>query len=83
LYELLATKGIHRPADLVQRVPGMTRQMAGMLWHGKRQISRNMARRLSKALGIPYADLMLAESVDPPERPPIGRPRKKQATGED
>lgn len=79
LIALLQTKGIHRPADLVQRVPGLTRQMAGLLWHGDRQISRPMARRLENALGIPYADLMLAESVKPRNPPPKGRPRKKRS----
>jgi hypothetical protein len=78
LHTLLAHYGIHRPADLVQRVPGLSRQMAWMLWHGKRQTTRRMARRLEAALGIPYADLLLAEPVDPPEPPPRGRPRKRR-----
>jgi transcriptional regulator with XRE-family HTH domain len=82
LYELFTQRGIQRPADLVQRVPGMTRQYAYLLWHGKRELSRRMARKLAAALDIPLVELLAAEPVDPPVKPPSGRPRKHPKTGE-
>jgi transcriptional regulator with XRE-family HTH domain len=74
LHLLLAKHGIFRPIDLAKRA-GLSRQYAQMLWAGHRDISRAMARKISAATGIPYADLLLAEKVTPPPTP-RGRPRK-------
>jgi transcriptional regulator with XRE-family HTH domain len=74
LHQLLAQYQIHRPIDLAKRV-GLSRQYAHLLWSGRRPISRAMARRISAATGIPYADLLLAESGTPP--PP--RPKEDPA----
>jgi transcriptional regulator with XRE-family HTH domain len=75
LQELLARHGIHRPIDLARRT-GMTRQYAALLMSGQRVMSRAMADRIGKALGIPANDVLIAEVVKPP-RAPRGRPRKE------
>jgi len=76
LHELLRTHGIHRPADLTTRVTGLSRQRASLLWTGRRPLSRRLGQLLSETLGIPFGDLMAAESKPPPTPTPRGRPKK-------
>jgi transcriptional regulator with XRE-family HTH domain len=78
LHEVFAAVDIHRPIDLARRV-GITRQYAHYLWTGVQPISRNMARRIAQATGLPVATLMAAEVLAPPQTP-RGRPPKRRPT---
>jgi transcriptional regulator with XRE-family HTH domain len=63
LHELLAKHNIHRPIDLANRAK-LSRQYAHLIWHGKRHVSRKMARKIEQHAGIPYAELMAAIPPD-------------------
>jgi transcriptional regulator with XRE-family HTH domain len=78
LHEVFAAVDIHRPIDLARRI-GIRRQYAHALWTGAQPISRNMARRIAQATGLPVATLMAAEVVAPPPTPK-GRPPKRRPT---
>ena len=74
LHEVFAAVDIHRPIDLARRV-GISRQYAHYLWTGVQPISRNMARRIAQATGLPVTTLLAAEVLAPPPTP-RGRPPK-------
>jgi hypothetical protein len=82
LHEVFAAADIHRPADLVHRV-GLRRQYAHAIWTGAQPLSRQMARRIAQATGLPYAMLMgaevLARQPVPKGRPPKPKPRPTPA----
>ena len=78
LHEVFAAADMHRPADLARRV-GISRQYAHAIWTGAQPISRNMARRIAQATGLPVATLMAAEVVSPPKTPK-GRPPRRPIT---
>lgn len=75
LHELLASVGIHRPADLAARI-GLTRQYAHVLWSGKQPMSRKMAKRIADKTGLDVKALLVAD-VPPPFPAPKGRPRAR------